>query len=96
MTAAPLLVLIDTSGAGSGAIPLCCGLLFPFAKPFNTFFGPVGAGRQDAALFKTCRDLLRSIAFQGHAVNPVRYLDRLLVHAPQLGIVRGLPVAVGW
>ena len=79
----------------TGAVPLCRSLLLSFAGPFNAFFEPVGAGRQDTVLFKTCCNLLCSITIQGHTINPTNHLGGLLIHDPPFGIVRVLDIAVG-
>lgn len=45
-------------------------------------------------LFKTCRNLLRSIPLQGHTVNTAHHLGRFLVHDPPLGVVRVLDIVL--
>ena len=57
----------------AGTVPLRRWLFFPFAGPLNAFFEPIGARCQNTILFKTCSNLLRSIALQGHTVVLRRY-----------------------
>lgn len=78
-----------------GTVPLGSGLLLTLSRALDALFQPIGTRGKDFIPFKLRGDLLRSVALQGHAVNPPNHLGGFVIYDPSFRIVGVFDVTVG-
>ena len=78
-----------------GTVPLGSGLLLSLSGALDALFQPIGTWGKDFVLFKLGCNLFRSVALQGHAVNPPNHLGGFVIYDPLFRIVGVFDVTVG-